>query len=149
MTLQVHTALSEKALLPAEHLVDSGYVKASHIVASRKDGIDLVGPMRAPVNWQSRTQGAFTTAQFDIDWDEQKMTCPSGKTNSVWQKAEDAHGNPVIRVKFRSLMKKKHFIVTTEALSRLAEGKFGEDKYEGMIKAVITQISSELKKAAL
>ena len=39
---------------------------------------------------------------------------------------------------FRSLMKKKHFIVTTEALGHLVEGKFGEDKYEGMIKAVIT-----------
>ena len=49
---------------------------------------------------------------------------------------------------FPSLMKKKHFVVATETLSYLAEGKFGEDKYEGMIKAVIARISSELEKVA-
>ncbi len=101
MTLHVHTALKGKALLPAEHLVDSGYVKASHIIASRKEGVELIGPMRTPANWQARTEGAFTMDRFSIDWDEQKMTCPNGKTNSVWQEAQDAHGNPVIRVKFK------------------------------------------------
>ena len=50
---------------------------------------------------------------------------------------------------FPSLMKKKHFVVTTETLSHLAEGRFGKDKYEGMIKAVVARIASELKKAAL
>lgn len=101
ITLDVHKALKDKALLPAEHLVDSGYVKASHILASQEDGIELIGPMRAPANWQARTEGAFTKDQFSIDWDEQTMTCPNGKKNSVWQEAEDAHGNPVIRIKFR------------------------------------------------
>ncbi|MGL4611672.1 MAG: transposase [Trueperaceae bacterium] len=29
------------------------------------------------------------------------MTCPNGKTSSVWQPAKDAYDNEVIRVKFR------------------------------------------------
>ena len=101
MTLQLHTALSEKDLLPTEHLVDSGCVKPSHIIVSQQEGVELIGPMRAPANSQARTEGAFTVDQFSIDWDEQTMTCPNGKKNSVWQEAEDAHGNPLIRVKFR------------------------------------------------
>ena len=100
-TLKVHTALEEKGLLPGEHLVDSGYVKASHIIASQEQGIELIGPMRAPANWQSRTEGAFTLAQFNIDWDKQQVICPNGKTNSVWKEAKDAHENDIIRIKFR------------------------------------------------
>ena len=100
-TLDIHEALEEKGLLPDEHLVDSGYVKASHILASKEKGIELIGPMRAPANWQSRTEGAFTMDQFRIDWDKQEVICPNGQTNSVWQEAKDAHDNDIIRVKFR------------------------------------------------
>ena len=100
-TLEVHNALEEKGLLPSEHLVDSGYVKASHIIASQEKGVELIGPMRAPANWQSRTEGAFTMDQFSIDWDKQEVTCPNGKTNSVWKEAKDAHDNDIIRIKFR------------------------------------------------
>ena len=46
---------------------------------------------------------------------------------------------------FRSLMKREHFIVTTETLKYLAEGKLGKDKYERTIEAVIARISSELR----
>lgn len=100
-TLEIHHALEAKGLLPDEHLVDSGYVKASHILASQEKGIELLGPMRAPANWQAKTEGAFTMDQFTIDWDNQIVTCPNGKTNSVWQEAKDAHDNDIIRVKFR------------------------------------------------
>jgi len=100
-TLAVHDALEEKGLLPEEHLVDSGYVKTSHIITSQEKGIELIGPMRAPANWQSKTEGAFTMDQFSIDWDKQKVTCPNGKTNSVWQETKDTHDNDIIRVRFR------------------------------------------------
>lgn len=100
-TLKVHTALEEKGLLPSEHLVDSGYVKAAYIIASQEKGIELIGPMRAPANWQSSTEGAFTMDQFSIDWGKQQVTCPNGKTNSVWKEAKDAHDNDIIRIKFR------------------------------------------------
>lgn len=101
VTLDIHDALEEKGLLPDEHLVDSGYVKASHLLAGQEKDIELIGPMRAPANWQSRTEGAFTLAQFSIDWDKQEVTCPNGKTNSVWQETKDAHDNDVIRIRFR------------------------------------------------
>lgn len=37
MTEPIHQALKKKDLLPAEHLVDAGYVDAELIVKSRKD----------------------------------------------------------------------------------------------------------------
>ena len=100
-TLEIHNALEEKGLLPDDHFVDSGYVKASHILASQEKGIELIGPVRATVDWQSKTEGAYTMDQFSIDWDKQQVTCPNGQTNSVWQEAKDAHDNDIIRVKFR------------------------------------------------
>src|SRR5690606_10947495 len=41
-TLQIHTSLEEKALLPNEHLVDSGYITAEHLAACETQfGVDL------------------------------------------------------------------------------------------------------------
>ena len=43
----IHTALAAKECLPAEHLVDSGYVSGEQLVASHKEHqIRLVGPIR-------------------------------------------------------------------------------------------------------
>lgn len=44
----VHQALSEKSLLPTEHLMDTGYVTAEHLVNSRTQyGVEIVGPVRS------------------------------------------------------------------------------------------------------
>jgi hypothetical protein len=44
-TVPIHAALAAKGLTPAEHLVDSGYVSADHLLTAREQhGIDLVGP---------------------------------------------------------------------------------------------------------
>ena len=41
----IHDALAAKRLVPSEHLVDSAYVSAGHLVAARaRHGTDLVGP---------------------------------------------------------------------------------------------------------
>src|SRR4051794_31899652 len=51
----IHQALARRALLPNQHLVDSGYVDAALLVASRRDfSIDLVGPPRGDQHWQAR-----------------------------------------------------------------------------------------------
>ena len=46
-TASIHDALAAKDLAPSEHLVDSAYVSADHLVTARtQHGIDLVGPGR-------------------------------------------------------------------------------------------------------
>jgi hypothetical protein len=40
-----HAALEAEGLLPDTHLVDAGYVAADQLVASRKKGITLLGPL--------------------------------------------------------------------------------------------------------
>jgi hypothetical protein len=42
---KVHADLAQKKLLPAQHLVDAGYVDASTLIESQAGfGVDLVGP---------------------------------------------------------------------------------------------------------
>src|SRR3954468_10006258 len=44
-TARIHEALAAKGLAPSEHLVDSAYVSAEHLVGAReRHGINLVGP---------------------------------------------------------------------------------------------------------
>ena len=46
MTERIHQALEQKQLLPAEHLLDAGYVDAEHLVTSEKRfGVEIIGPV--------------------------------------------------------------------------------------------------------
>src|SRR5215204_454982 len=58
-TAAIHDALATKELTPSTHLVDAGYVSASHLVeAHARHNIDLVGPPRPGTSWHDRTEGA-------------------------------------------------------------------------------------------
>ena len=85
-TAPIHDALAAKGLAPSEHLVDSAYVSAAHLIAAReRHGIDLVGPGRRNLSWQSRSGGdAFTPADFSVDWDRQVVRCPEGVESASW-----------------------------------------------------------------
>ncbi|MGP1386470.1 MAG: transposase [Thainema sp.] len=41
----------------------------------------MVGPARLDTSWQTRTEGAFNLNHFEIDWENEQVTCPqdSGK----------------------------------------------------------------------
>ena len=68
-TAAIYDALAAKSLAPSEHLVDSAYISAGHLVAARtQHGVDLVGPGRPNVSWQGRSGGdAFTSTDFTVD----------------------------------------------------------------------------------
>ena len=100
-TEDLHQALIAKALPPAEHFVDSAYVDAQLLVASQKQGIEMVGPTRPDPSWQAKTEGAFDLSQFDIDWQNQQLTCPQGKRSHPWREYIRASGQPCLKVKFR------------------------------------------------
>lgn len=101
-TADIHQRLSEKHLLPAEHVVDTGYVDADLLVASRTDhGVTLIGPARPNSSWQIRTEGGLDTSKFSVDWEGQRVLCPQGKVSSVWSDRRDEAGKGTIQVRFR------------------------------------------------
>ena len=57
LTAPIHQALADKHRLPAEHLVDAGYVDADLLVTSQtKHQLALIGPVRPDVSWQAKQQ---------------------------------------------------------------------------------------------
>lgn len=101
-TQAIHEALEAKGLPPGEHVVDAGYVDADLLARSGDEhGIDLIGPTRANVSWQARTEGAYDASRFEVDWENRRVTCPQGKTTSSWHERPNAFGTRVIHVCFR------------------------------------------------
>lgn len=88
-------------LVPAEHLVDAGYVDAPNLAYSQQTHeIDLIGPAPRDTSWQSRAEEGLDASQFAIDWDMQTVTCPEAHTSVSWQHSRSQTGQPVIRVFF-------------------------------------------------
>ncbi len=57
-------------LLPAEHIVDSGYVDAAQVVTSRDThSVDVVGPAPGDQSWHARAAAGFDVAHFALDGD--------------------------------------------------------------------------------
>lgn len=93
--------LARRDLLPAQQLVDSGYVDATLLVTSQRDfGIDLVGPARGDHHWQAREQTGFSMEHFQVDWERHQATCPAGKTSVSWSPAVDNRRTEVIKIRF-------------------------------------------------
>jgi transposase len=100
-TAPIQQALVEKDLPPSEHLVDAAYIDAELLVSSQKDdGIMLRGPARPNPNWQAKVEGAYTLADFTVDWERQQVHCPQGKAAASWAERVDA-GRAYIQVRFR------------------------------------------------
>jgi hypothetical protein len=101
-TEAIHAALAAQGLVPAEHLVDSAYVSAEHLVTAReRHGIDLIGPARPVQNWQMREKGAFLVTDFAVDWERRRVRCPKGRESTGWGEYRDrASGRPYIRANF-------------------------------------------------
>src|SRR5215469_10048443 len=95
----VHVHLADKNLLPAQHLVDSGYIDAANLHESQVSyEVDLVGPTLNHDWYQAGTD--YDLTHCSIDWDAQAVTCPQGHLSSSWTPAQDPKGRPVIKIKF-------------------------------------------------
>jgi hypothetical protein len=79
-------------------------VSADHLIAAReRHGIDLVGPARPNVSWQSRDGTAFGTGDFAVDWDRRVARCPAGKESTGWAECGTAAGGSgYVRTYFRA-----------------------------------------------
>jgi transposase len=102
MTEPVHAQLAQDDRLPAEHLVDAGYVDAHLLVQTHREyGITLTGPAAMAVSHQTAANNGFTADDFSIDWAGEQVTCPGGKTATCWNPDRSPEGTPVIRVRFK------------------------------------------------
>jgi transposase len=100
-TAAIHERLATKGLLPAEHFVDSGYVDAGLLAGSQREhGLSLEGPVRGVSSQRSRASQGYGLAQFRIDWDREKVTCPQGKTSVYWRSLRLPDGSARIQVQF-------------------------------------------------
>ena len=99
MTEPVHDMLAAAGLAPGEHAADSGYISADLLLAARRRGIALVGPLLAATSAQART-GGYTAADFTIDWDRQQVTCPQGAVSKRWQPCRQQGKRDAIVVQF-------------------------------------------------
>jgi transposase len=89
---------------PHQHLVDSAYVSAEEILnAHRHHDIQIIGPARPDVSWQSRTEDAFDYSRFEIDWEKQQVRCPNGCYSQHWYDIDQVGDTraPGVKVRFR------------------------------------------------
>jgi len=94
----IHAELAKKELLPAQHLVHSGYVTIANLVQSQSGyGVDLLGPTLKTHWYQAET--GYDLTHFSIDWEAETVTCPQGRSSSSWTPVQDA-GKSLIKVKF-------------------------------------------------
>jgi transposase len=101
VTERIHEALKEKHLLPDKHIVDTGYLDAKLLVESWQNyGVDLLGPTRDDYHWQAREGKGFAAKHFAVDWQQQRVTCPQGKTSVSWTPLVNRYGTETIKVRF-------------------------------------------------
>jgi transposase len=97
----IHQGLARVGLLPGQHLVDTGYVRARNLLDSRAQyGVDLLGPTPADHQWQLKAQQGFDRSQFQVDWEQRVVHCPQGHPSAGWYPTHTPQGQPVIQVAF-------------------------------------------------
>jgi transposase len=92
---EIRDHLRERDLLPAEQVVDSGYVSGKHLAESEAAGIDLVGPALADTS----TNG-FKLADFTIDREARQAICPAGQVSTKWSSRTERDGSQSIQIRF-------------------------------------------------
>ena len=101
VTPRIHHALERKGVLPATHIVDTGYLDAELLVTSQRDyGVDLLGPTRANYHWQAQAAQGFDASSFAIDWDQRQARCPCGHLSASWTPTVGKRKNEVVQIQF-------------------------------------------------
>ncbi len=101
VTAATQERLAMRGLVPREHLVDTAYVTAAHLVTSRAaHDCTLLGPVQEDPSWQARAGAGFGAAQFVIDWEHEQATCPQGKTSRAWRATKDPGDHETITIRF-------------------------------------------------
>lgn len=102
MSRTIHESLGKKKSLPAIHLLDAGYIEAAFVLESRQadEPVEVIGPLRANVQWQAQKADGFALSDFSIDWENKTVTRPEGRTTGNWYFNKYA-GAEKVRVRFK------------------------------------------------
>jgi len=101
ITDKIHQDLALKELLPAEHLMDTAYVDAQHLVTSKDNyDVELIGKVPPDSSWQAKANQGFDISCFAVDWEAHSVKCPAGKSSGAWRPRQDDYGNEVVEVRF-------------------------------------------------
>ncbi|MEU0634394.1 transposase [Streptomyces sp. NPDC005989] len=101
MTPVIHNELAARGGTPDIHLVDAGYVDAHNLATARHDhGVSLLGPVKSNTGWQAKAGAGFSIDAFTVDWDNQRVICPSGKASTQWGSQTHRTEGPVFYARF-------------------------------------------------
>ena len=101
VTAAVQARLATRGRAPREHLVDTSYVTADHLVTSQTaHDCTLLGPIHEDDSWQARAGAGFGAAQFAIDWEQERAICPQGRSSRIWKPTRDSAGHDIINIRF-------------------------------------------------
>jgi hypothetical protein len=95
---QIRAHLDERAVLPAEQYVDSGYVSGPQLAQSQAAGIELVGP---PL--PDTSPNAFKIADFAIDREARQAIGPHGHVSVKWSERTERDGSRAVNIQFAAL----------------------------------------------
>jgi transposase len=135
----IHAGMSRDNRLPAEHIVDEGYLQADALVKSLHDyGVHLLGPLPKDCSRQANAQNGFDVPHFTLDWDNQRALCPGGQLSSPFQPMRNSLGKPRLMAVF-----------ATEGCRACAHGKdCTQSKKTGRILYLHPQAEQEAMQAA-
>ena len=98
---EIQAELAAKALLPSEHLVDTGYTTPTGLVTSQTaHQVELVGPVEPDSSWQARQAQGFELARFVVDWEQHTVTCPQGHPSVRWGEHPKAKDRTQVDITF-------------------------------------------------
>jgi len=146
---KIQQELAHKQLLPSEHLLDMGYIDALLLSESKqKREVTVIGPARLNYHWQAHTEGGFDLSRFEIDWENERVTCPAGQTSMRWAPNYD-RSQELIKVCF-----KKSTCLSCQQRSQCTRSKTGprefllrpREQHEALVAARAEQLTPEWKK---
>jgi transposase len=91
----IRQRLAERDLLPAEQVVDAGYVSGTQLAQSREAGIDLVGPALPDTS-----PLPLKIADFTIDRAAKRAICPQGHASVKWGESRAPDGSRSVHIEF-------------------------------------------------
>jgi transposase len=74
----IQDRLAQRYCTPGEHYVDAGYMSGFNLTNSADRQIDLIGPLAYPLTAQDLLVHGITQAQFQVDLQQNSVTCPQG-----------------------------------------------------------------------
>jgi transposase len=91
----IRTQERGRGLLPSEQYVDAGYVTGQQLADSAAEGIALLGPALPDTSLNG-----FKIADFVLDWEAHRATCPAGQTSVKWRHKTERDGSSAVQIQF-------------------------------------------------